>query len=128
LRRTSPARKDQTVGSSPNPTPYEEGPPKEHLEILEAPLTNRLTPQAPKIRGEGEVGGAVELDGVPSSEKAVFPRPSSTFLNFSQGRIEELTSLLSELSGTPLTAEITCIWLGLESHSQEIPHDSQIKK
>jgi len=47
---------------------YEEGPPKENLEILETPLTNRLVPQAPETRGEGEVGGAVELDGVPSSE------------------------------------------------------------
>jgi len=94
------------------------------------------------------VGGAVELDGVPSSEKAdhrqtplddkglgksenehtKLPQTISTFLHLSQGRIEELTSLLSELSGTPLTTEMTCIWLGLESHSKEIPHDSHIKK
>jgi len=94
------------------------------------------------------VGGAVELDGVPSSEKADhrqipldekglgqsenehtnLPQTISTFLHLRQGRIEELTSLLRELSGTPLTTEMTCIWLGLESHSKEIPHDSQIKK
>ena len=30
--------------------------------------------------------------------------------------------------GTPLTREMTCIWLGLESHSKEIPHDSHIKQ
>ena len=45
-----------------------------------------------------------------------------------QGRIEELTSLLSELSGTPLTTEMTCLWLGLDSNSTEFPHDSQTKK
>jgi len=94
------------------------------------------------------VGGAVELDGVPSSEKADhrqtpldekglgqsenehtnLPQTISTFLHLSQERIEELTSLLSEVSGTPLTTEMNCIWLGLESHSKEIPHDSHIKK
>jgi len=59
-------------GVIPQPNPiYEEGPPKENLEIFETPLTNHLTPQAPETRGEGEVGGAGELDGanVPSFEK-----------------------------------------------------------
>jgi len=138
-------------GVIPQPNPIsEEGPPKENLGIPKTPLTNRLTPQAPETRGEGEVGGAAELDGAngPSSEKVDhrhipldekglgqsehehtnLPQTISTFLHLSQGRIEELTSLLSELSGTPLTTEMTCIWLGLESHSKEIPHDSHIKK
>ena len=44
-----------------------------------------------------------------------------------KGRIEELTSLLSELSGTPLTTEMTCIWLGLDFQSKEMPHDSLTK-
>ena len=113
----------------PQPNPiYEEGPLKENLETLENPLTNRLTPQVPETRGEGEKGGVVELDGSPSSEKAdhrqtaleekglgqsenkhtKLPQTISTFLNLSQGRIEELTSLLSELSCTPLTTEMTC--------------------
>jgi len=96
------------------------------------------------------VEGAAELDraNVPSSEKADhrqtpldekgqgqsenehtnLPQSISAFLHRSQGRIEELTSLLSELSGTPLTMEMTCIWLGLESHIKEIPYDSHIKK
>ena len=56
------------------------------------------------------------------------PQSILAFLHLSQGRIDELTSLLSELSGTPLTKEMTCIWLGLESHSREIPYDSQIKE
>ena len=95
------------------------------------------------------MGGAAELDGanVPSSEKAGhrqtppdekglgqsenentnLPQTISTFLHLSQGQIEELTSLLSELSGTPLTTEMTCIWLGLDSQSKEIPHDSHTK-
>jgi len=116
-----PRQKGSNGGVIPQFNPiYEEGPPKENLEILETPLTNRLTPQAPETRGEGEVGGAVELVGVPSSEKADhrqtpldekglgqsenehtnLPQTISTFLHLSQGRIEELTSLLSELSGT----------------------------
>ena len=96
------------------------------------------------------MGGAPELDGanVPSSKKVDhrqtpldekglgqsenehtnLPKSISAFLHLSQGRIEELTCLLSELSGTPLTMEMTCLRLGLESHSKEIPYDSQIKK
>jgi len=50
-----------------------------------------------------------------------------TFLQLSQGRMEELTSLLSELSGTPLTTEMICKWLGLDFQSKVIPHDSHIK-
>ena len=42
------------------------------------------------------------------------PKSISTFLHLSRGRIEDLTSLLSELSGTPLTTEITTNWLGLK--------------
>jgi len=42
--------------------------------------------------------------------------------------MEELTSLLSELSGTPLTMEMTCIWMGLEPQRKEIPHDLQTTK
>ena len=33
-----------------------------------------------------------------------------TFLRLSQGRVEEVTSLLSEVIGTPLTTEMTCTW------------------
>jgi len=91
------------------------------------------------------VGGVSELDeaSVPPSEKADhrqippeekglgqseneqinLPQSISAFLQFSQGRIEELTSLFSELSGTPLTMEMTCIWLGLDYQRKEIPHD-----
>jgi len=32
----------------------------------------------------------------------------SVFFHLSQGQIEELTNLLSELSGTPITTEMTC--------------------
>ena len=116
-----PRQKGSNGGIIPQPnTIYEEGLPKENLERLETPLTNRFTPQAPETNGEGEVGGAVELDGVPSSEEAHhrqtpldekglgqsenehtnLPQTIATFLHLSQGRIEELTSLLSELSGT----------------------------
>jgi len=133
----------------PQPNPiYEEGPPKKNLEILETPPAHRLTPQAPEIRGEVGKARSVELDGSPSYDKAdhrqtpldekrvghsenkhtKLPQTISTFLHLSQGRIEELTSLLSELSGTPLTTEMTCLWLGLDSNSSEFPHDSQTKK
>jgi len=52
----------------------------------------------------------------------------SVFFHLSQGRIEELTSLLSEMSGTPLTTEMTCKWLDLEPQIKEIFHDSRTKK
>jgi len=66
--------------------------------------------------------------GQSENEYTKLPQTISTFLHLSQGWIEELTSLLSELSGTPLTTEMTCLWLGLDSNSTEFPHDSQIKK
>ena len=62
-----PRQKGSNGGVIPQPSPmYGGGLLKENLEILETPLTNRLAPQAPETRGEGEVGGEVELDGVPS--------------------------------------------------------------
>jgi len=138
-----PRKQGSNVGVIPHPNSiYVEGPTKENLEILETLLSNRLTPQAPETRGGGEVGGAAELDGAsvppfekadhrqipleekglgqPENEQINFPQSISAFLHLSQERIEELTSLLSELSGTPLATEMTCIWLGLESHRKEI--------
>ena len=50
-----------------------------------------------------------------------------TFLRLSQERVEEVTSLLSELIGTPLTTEMTCTWLNLDFQSKVIPHDSHSK-
>ena len=66
--------------------------------------------------------------GQPENEHSNLPQSISVFFHLSQGRIEELTSLLSELSGTPLTMKMTSKWLGLEPQSKEIPHDSQTKK
>ena len=66
-----PSQKGSNGGVIPQPNPmFGGGLLKENLEILETPLTNRPAPHGPETRGEGEVGGAVELDGVPSSEKA----------------------------------------------------------
>ena len=48
----------------------------------------------------------------------------SVFFHISHGWIEELTGLLREMSGTPITMEMTCKWLDLEPHMKEIPHDS----
>ena len=125
-----PRQEGPDGGVIPQSNPiYEEGPTKENLEILETPLTNRLTPQAPETRGEDGKGGCVEIDGSPSYDKAdhrqtpldekgvgqsenkhtKLSQTISTFLHLSQGRIEELTSLLSQLSGTPLTTEMTCL-------------------
>jgi len=66
--------------------------------------------------------------GQPDNEHSNLPQSITTFLHLSRGRIEELTSLLSELSGTPLTMEITINWLGLKPQCTEISHDSQTKK
>jgi len=59
--------------------------------------------------------------GQSENEQINLTQSISAFLHLSQGRIEELTSLLSKLSGTPLTMEITCIWLGLESQKKRSP-------
>jgi len=143
-----PCQQGSNGGDTPQPSPiYEEGLLTENLTILDTLLTNRPNPQAPETRGEGEVGGAEDPDGGPPLEKVVhrqtppaevglgqsenenpnFPQTMLTFLQLSQGRMEELTSLLSELLGTPLTTEMTCTWLGLDSQSKAIPHDSHIK-
>ena len=45
-----------------------------------------------------------------------------TYLQLSQGHIEDLTGLLSELSGTPITIEMTSKWLDFEPLVPEIPH------
>jgi len=46
-----------------------------------------------------------------------------TYLQLSQGRIEDLTGLLSELSGTPIAIEMTSKWLDIEPLDHEIPHE-----
>ena len=49
------------------------------------------------------------------------------FFHLSQGRIEELAGLLSEMAGTPITMEMTCKWLDLDPEMKEIPCDSRTK-
>jgi len=152
LEKNLPRQGRSAVGANLNPNPTrKEGPITENLKAPETLLSKRYIPQVLETRGEGEVGGATELDGVsfPPTEKADHrkkPLPEekgpgqsenehinltqsiSVFFHLSQGRIEELTSLLSELSDTPLTMEMTCKWLGLEAQRKEVPHDSQTKK
>jgi len=71
---------------------------------------------------------SVDLEpGHLENENTNFPQTMLTFLELSQGRVEELTSLLSELIGTPLTTEMTYKWLGLDFQSKVIPHDVHTK-
>jgi len=133
-------------GDTPQPSPaYGEGLVKANRIILDILPTNCPEPQTLETRGEGEVVGAEEPGGDPLSEQihnpppvdselghlenenTNFPQTMLTFLELSQGRVEELTSLLRELSGTPLTTEMTCKWLGLDFKSKVISHDSHIK-
>ena len=51
----------------------------------------------------------------------------SIFFRLSQGWIEELTGLLSELPGMPNTMEMTRKWLDLEPQMKKIPYDSRTK-
>jgi len=51
----------------------------------------------------------------------------SVFFHLSQGRIEELTSLLSEIASTPITMEMTCKLLDLDPQMKEIPSNSRTK-
>jgi len=142
LEKNLPRQGRSDVGVNLHP---KEGPTTENLKGLETLLSNRYIPQVLLTRGEGEVGGAQELDGasVPPTEKADhrkkplpeekgpgqsenehinLPQSISIFFHLSQGRIEELTSLLSKLSGTPLTMEITCKWLGLRKKRSPTTH------
>ena len=123
------------------------------MKVFETLLSNCYIPQVLETRREGEVGGATERDGLsgppterPDYRKKPLPLPQekepgqsenepinlfqsiSVFFQISQGRIEKLTSLLSKLSGTPLTMETSCKGLGLEPQRKEIPHDSRTKK
>jgi hypothetical protein len=150
LQENLPCKGRPVVGANPNPT-HTEGPTIENWKAPDTLLSNRYAPQALETRGEGEAGGSTEPDGVsapptekadhkevplpedkgtgqPDNEHSNLPQSILAFLHLSRGRIEELTSLLSELSGTPLTMEMTINWLGLEPQCTEISHDSQTKK
>jgi len=152
LAENLPRQGRTDVGANPNPNPtHKEGPTTENLKVLESLLSNRCIPQVLETKGEDEEGGATERGGVsgPPTERADdreqpllqeeepgqaedepidLLQSISIFSHLSQGRIEELTSLLSEMSGTPLTMEMTCKWLDLEPQTEEIPHDSRTKK
>ena len=117
-----PCQQKSIGEDTPQPSPiYEEGLLKENLMILDILPTNRPDPQTPKTRGEGEVVGAEEPGGDPpfelvhnppsvevelgqsaevrldqsENENTNFPQTMLTFLQLSQGRMEELNSLLS---------------------------------
>ena len=127
------------------PTPTSEHPTTPEI------LHTNYDPQVSESRGKAVTGGAIEPEetdtpptqqtdrtedppqeekgtGQPGNELTNLPQSISIFLHLSRGRIEELTSLLSELSGTPLTTEITNNWLSLEPQDTENSHDSLIKK
>ena len=106
-------------GANPNPNPtHKEGPTTENQKVLETLLSNRYIPTVLETRGEGEGGGTTERGGVsgPSTERAddrkqpllQEEKPGQSedepinllqsilvFFHLSQGRIEELTSLLN---------------------------------
>jgi len=117
-------------GDTPQLSPvYGDDLPKTNLMILDILPTNCSDPQALTTRGKGEgeeteePGGdspVEQLHNPPTgdlelghleNENTNFPQTMLTFLGLSQGRVEEVTSLLSELIGTPLTTEMTCTWL-----------------
>ena len=154
LAENLPRQGRTDVGANPNPNPiptHKEGPTTENLKVLESLLRNWHIPQVLETKGEDEEGGATERGGVsgPPTERADnreqpllqeeepgqaedepinILQSISVFSHLSQGRIEELTSLLSEMSGTPLTIEMTCKWLDLEPQTKEIPHNSRTNK
>jgi len=115
-----------------------EGPPTANHRGMEIfPNTHDYTPLALETEEGVDVGGMIEGGGEstpPTKMEDVRERPFlqeeksdqflgepinllqsiSVFFHLSQGRIEELTSLLSKLSGTPITMEMTCKWLDLD--------------
>jgi len=82
------------------------------------------TPPAKMEEGRERPSLQVENLDHPREETINLFQSISVFLHLSQGRIEELTSLLSELAGTPLTREMTCKWSELDPALAETPLDS----
>ena len=146
-KQNLPRRGRTEEGANPN---HKEGPSTENqrgLDILFS--THDYIPLALEIKEEEDGGGMIEGGGenAPSARREdKGERPSrqedksdqsleepvnllqsiSVFLHLSQGRIEELTGLLSEMSGTPITMEMTCKWLDFEPQIMEIPYESLI--
>jgi len=85
------------------------------------------TPPAKVEEGRERPSLQAENSDLPREEPINLFQSISVFFHLSQGRIEELTSLLSELAGTPLTREMTCKWLELDPALEKIPVDSRIK-
>jgi len=61
----------------------------------------------------------------PPEEPTTLLQSIPIFFQLSQGHVEDLTGLLSELSGTLITTGMTCKWLDLEPQTKEIPYDSR---
>ena len=129
-------------GDTPQPSPvFGDDLSKTNLMMLDFFPTNGSDPQALTTRGKGEradtdqPGGDSPVEhphnsptydlelGCLENETTNFPQTMLTFLRLSQGRVDEVTSLLSELIGTPLTTEMTCTWLSLEFQSKAVPYD-----
>jgi len=129
-----------------NPVQGEGSPTETQLGIDTLSSTQYHIPLALETKEEEDDGGAIEgsEESAPSTRREdererpflqeeksdQFPREPinllqsiSVFFHLSQGRIEELTGLLSEKSGTPITMEMTCKWLDLEPQMKEIPYD-----
>jgi len=63
LEENLPCQGRPVVGANPNPT-HKERPTTENLQALETLLSNCCVPRVLETRGEGEAGGATELDEV----------------------------------------------------------------
>jgi len=85
------------------------------------------TPPAKMEEGRERPSLQAENSDHPRMEPINLFQSISVFLHLSLGQIEELTGLLSELAGTPLTREMTCKWLELDPALEETPVDSRIK-
>jgi len=85
------------------------------------------TPPAKMEEGRERPSLQAENSDYPREEPINLFQSISVFLHLSQGRIEELSSPLSELAGTPLTREMTCKWLELDPALEETPVVSRIK-
>jgi len=133
-----------------NPVQREGSPTENQLGIDTLSSTHDHIPLALETKEEEDGGGAIEggKESAPSTKREdemerpflqkeqsdQFPgepinllQSISVFFHLSQGRIEELTGLLSEMSGTPIKMEMTCKWLDLGPQMKEIPYDSLTK-
>jgi len=82
----------------------------------------RTEPPAPRLEAITETPLEPEEQQAPLTETLpILHNLLRSYLKLSRGSVEDLTGLQSELSGTPITSQITCKWIGTEPLDPNAP-------